>query len=91
MESLQQKALALVQLGAQYSLMSAMEFEQLDGFRLIQQVLRTSKASVGQAILKVQPIVHVAVKHLSGHLASTDPLVLVLWSWPQVHRELTAV
>ena len=52
-EILQQKALALIQMGAQSSLLSAMEFEQLDGSRLIQQVLRTPKASVGPAILEV--------------------------------------
>lgn len=52
-EVMQQKALALVKMAAQYSLQSAVEFKQMDGFRLLQQVLRTPKASVGPGILEV--------------------------------------
>lgn len=52
-ELLQQKALALIKMAARYSLLSAVEFEQMGGFGLIQQVLRTPKAAVGQGILEV--------------------------------------
>ena len=77
---MQQKALALVKMAAQYSLQSAVEFEQMDGFRLLQQVLRTPKASVGPGILEVSVVWLLVLCSSSLSMSHLGALVLVLWS-----------
>ena len=54
---MQQKALSLLQMATQHSLLAAIEFDQLGGMYLLQQVLRTPKAAVGKRVLDVSETV----------------------------------
>lgn len=52
-EEVQMQVLSLLHLATEHSVMTAVEFEQQGGMLLIQRVLRTPQAAVGEKIMKV--------------------------------------
>ena len=52
-EEVQWHALSLLLLATQHSLLAQLEFEQLEGIGLVQQVLRSPQAAVGKKIAEV--------------------------------------
>ena len=52
-EEVQWHALSLLRLATQHSLLSQLEFQAMEGIGLVQQVLRSPKASVGKKIAQV--------------------------------------
>ena len=52
-EDVQMSVLSLLHLATEHSVMAAIEFEQQGGMVLIQQVMRTPQAAVGDKIMNV--------------------------------------
>ncbi len=52
-EDVQVRVLSLLHLATEHSVVAAVEFEQQGGMLLIQQVMRTPQAVVGEKIMKV--------------------------------------
>ena len=53
-EDVQVRVLSLLHLATEHSVVAAVEFEQQGGMLLIQQVMRTPQAVVGEKIMKVR-------------------------------------
>ena len=83
-EEVQCHAISLIYLATEHCIMAAIEFEQLGGMALIQQVLRTSQAAIGIKVLEVFMNWCCGVEH--KRIKSLAVLESILLDWRIWHK-----